>query len=139
MKYDVSLIFSADWGVEINADSPEEACEKAYNSDEAAPSVCHQCASHVNLGDCIRVIVYDENGDEVLDDGFEQRSISRLEKQIATITKQRDLAVEALEWACGEKPNDEGKWFDAPDGAPKYWWRTELRKALSAIKESEGM
>jgi hypothetical protein len=53
------------------------------------------------------------------------------------VCKQRELAVEALEWACGEKPNDKGKWFDAPDGAPKYWWRTELRKALSAIKESE--
>ena len=58
--------------------------------------------------------------------------------QVEELTRQRDLAVEALEWACGEKPNDEGKWFDAPDGAPKYWWRTELRKALSAIK-SEAM
>lgn len=125
MKYDVSLIFSADWGVEINADSPEEACEKAYNSDEAAPSVCHQCASHVNLGDCIRVIVYDENGDEVLDDGFEQRLISRLEKQIATITKQRDLAVKALK-SCGVN--------DGLNGPTQYFDEDLVERA---IKESE--
>lgn len=85
-NYNVSLIFSADWGVEVQANSPEEAAEKAYNSDEASSSVCHQCAGNINIGDCIRVIVYDESGEEVLDDGVD----SLLCAQIAELKAENE-------------------------------------------------
>jgi len=84
-KYNVSLIFSADWGVEVKAESPEDAANQAYNSDEASVSVCHQCAGNINIGDCIRVIVYDESGQEMLDDGYEQKEIALLRSRVAEL------------------------------------------------------
>ena len=96
-KYSVSLIFSADSGVDIEADSPEEAAELAYNSNEASPSLCHQCARDVNLGDCIRTIVYDENGAEVFDDGWEIKKINRLEQRLSEADKVINMAKSALE------------------------------------------
>lgn len=84
-NYSVSLIFSADRGVAVKAASPEEAAEHAYNSDEAFAAVCHQCARRINVGDCIRVIVYDEAGNEVFDDGAELRQIAALQAEIAEL------------------------------------------------------
>ena len=84
-NYNVSLIFSADWGVDIKAASPEEAAEHAYNSNEASASVCHQCARRINVGDCIRVIVDDEAGNEVFDDGAEHRKIAALQAEVAEL------------------------------------------------------
>lgn len=98
-KYNVSLVFSADWGVEVEANSPYEAMEKAYNSPEASPSLCHQCANEVNLGDCIRAIVHDEDWNEVMDDGHEANRIVSLENRIAELEQE----VQTLSDALGEK------------------------------------
>lgn len=56
-------------------------------------------------------------------------SYQQLQEQIATLTRQRDLAVEALEWAADVlPPNDPGEFggCDCP-----------VCRALEAIKESE--
>ena len=128
-KYSVSLIFSADSGVDIEADSPEEAAELAYNSNEASPSLCHQCARDVNLGDCIRTIVYDENGAEVFDDGWEIKKINRLEQRLSEADKVIKMAKDALGW--GEELFAEG--------GINGWNQFESRKdkALAAIADYE--
>lgn len=85
-KYNVSLIFSADFEVEVEADSPDDAAEKAYNSDAVSVSLCHQCSKDINIGDCYRVIVCDEAGNEVIDDGYELAKIKQQAAEIATLT-----------------------------------------------------
>jgi len=97
MEYNVSLIFSADMGITVNADSPEEAAEIAYSSDQATPSLCHQCANDVNLGDCVRVIVYDSDDNEVLDDGFERNQITGLSARIAELEQLAKEMAEGIE------------------------------------------
>ena len=83
--FSVTLIFSADFGVDVQASSPEEAAEMAYASDEASVSLCNQCAGHVNVEDCVRVIVYDKDGNEVFDDGRERRQIVALQARVAEL------------------------------------------------------
>lgn len=88
-KYSVSIIFDASKCVEVNAESPEEALGLAYD-DAGYPSLCHQCSDEVEMGDAVRAIVYDESGEEVADDGYQ-------EMKIAKMTQQRDELLEALE------------------------------------------
>ena len=96
-KYNVSLVFSADWQVDVKANSPDEAAEKAYNSEEASASVCYQCAGNINLGDCIRVIVYDESGTEVLDDGEEKKQNDALRAENERLKAEHERSEEALD------------------------------------------
>ena len=69
-KYQVSIIIAASNGIEVEADSPEEAAEIAYRHDKAFPMLCHHCAREVEIGDTYNVIVYDESGmNELYNDG----------------------------------------------------------------------
>lgn len=41
-----------------------------------------------------------------------------------------------LEWLNGSAPHPTtGMWFERPDGAGPYWWRSEIRAMLAAAKE----
>lgn len=147
-NYSVSLIFSADWGIDIEAESPEEAAESAYNHDESSVSVCHQCAGHINIGDCIRVIVYDENGNEVLDDGYDQKTIESLTAKVVALEDERDLAwsinpTNSESVLVKQLTAEQHKVKVLSDALEAYFeptldaWKREsiMRKALAAVKE----
>lgn len=85
----MSIIFDASKCVEVNAESPDEALGLAY--DEAGyVSLCHQCSGEIEMGDAVRAIAYDESGEGVAYDGYQ-------EMKIAKMTQQRDELLEALE------------------------------------------
>ena len=95
-KYHVALIYSASTGLDVESDSPEEAAESAYNSKESSVRLCHQCSHKIDLGDCIRAIVTDENDKDVFDDGCEAERIASLETQIAKLEQERDTLILAV-------------------------------------------
>ena len=66
MKYNVIGIAYATVLAEVEADSPEEAEEKA---DLPLPSVCSQCSRKIEIGDIDCVRVEEVGGDVVLEDG----------------------------------------------------------------------
>jgi len=102
-KYNVSISFGASNGIEVEADSPEQAAEMAYNHDSASPSLCHQCSKEVELGDAVSVTVFDETGlDELFCDGWQEEEIAKLrargeelEKEVAHWKSNHDNRVEA--------------------------------------------
>lgn len=49
MKYTVVLASSSTTVIDVEADTPEEARERACN--EAYVSLCHQCSDSVEVGD----------------------------------------------------------------------------------------
>ena len=81
-KYDVTILIDACNGVTVDAESPDDAADLAYDSDGASPGICHYCSRVVELGDCLGVIVYDESGEEVLNDTVSDGIIKRLEAKI---------------------------------------------------------
>lgn len=42
------------------------------------------------------------------------------------------LPKSVIDWLLGEGPNDKGEWFEQPVDRQRYWWRKDLRAALSA-------
>lgn len=87
-NYSVSVIFDACKSVNVEADSPGDAIDKAY--DEAGyASLCHQCAGEIEVGDAVRAIVFDGDGEQVGDDSWQEEKISKL-------TQQRDELLAAL-------------------------------------------
>ena len=88
-EYSVSVIFDACKSVMIKAGSAKEAAELAYD-EVGYVGLCHQCSSEIEVADATRAIVYDDAGDEVFDDGYENAKIKELERQ-------RDDLLAALE------------------------------------------
>lgn len=64
MKYTVVMIAGATIVVDVEADSPDAARERAC--EEAYASLCHQCAHDVTLGDEWEPIQVTDAGGEVL-------------------------------------------------------------------------
>lgn len=83
-KYDVSLLYVGTVNMEVEADSPQEALEIAYYSDEAYVALCHHCDGEITLNDDPKGMVY--LGDECqLDDtysGHLRREIDKLNKEL---------------------------------------------------------
>lgn len=66
--YDVTLLHDLSSHQRVQADSPADAVERAC---ENTPSrLCHHCAGRYEMGDIVRAIVVDEQGDEVLEDAM---------------------------------------------------------------------
>ena len=51
MKYDVVIEVLASIIVTVEADSKEEAAERAYEEAGGCPSMCHHCARKIDLSD----------------------------------------------------------------------------------------
>jgi len=51
MEYYVSIGYYASFNVKVEADSKEEALDKAY--DESPPSLCHHCSTNLEVGEVI--------------------------------------------------------------------------------------
>lgn len=90
MRYEVALIFSANNGLMVESETPEEAAEIAANSEKASVRLCHHCARTINLGDHVRTIVYDEGGNEVYDDDYVVLDIERLRAENAALQAEKD-------------------------------------------------
>lgn len=67
MKYTVALTSGATTVIDVEADTPEEAREKAC--EEAYVGLCHQCAHDVTVGDEWEPVeVTDDSGNVVWHD-----------------------------------------------------------------------
>lgn len=56
-KFRIILLYDASELVEVEAETEEEAIDKAHQ--QAMACLCHQCANHLSLGDIIEEIVDD--------------------------------------------------------------------------------
>lgn len=93
--YSVTLVLGADTGMDVEAESPEEAADIAASQRHA--SLCHACARDVNLGDVCGEIVY-LDGEEVLDTtslGREQRKGELIDELAAAL---REIKEHGLPW-----------------------------------------
>ena len=84
MKYEVAVPFDACRYVIVEADSPEEAAEKAEN-EAGHVSICHQCTDEIEIGDSIGAYVSEDGGGQVLDTTNSGREIERLKARIAEL------------------------------------------------------
>lgn len=95
MMYAVTVLFDASRSVSIEADSPEEAEEKAHNQ-VGSVSLCHQCSGEVEMGDANGALVYEDDGagDQVLDTQWSSTRIAALEAEVAA------LKADAMRYRC---------------------------------------
>lgn len=62
--YTVVMVHDASTAVEIDAESFDEAVEKALETPESSPILCHQCAHNVELGDIVKTMVENQESGE---------------------------------------------------------------------------
>ena len=60
MRYGVTIIVDASIYIEVEADSKDEALDKAYESDKCYVSICHHCAGKIAIGD----VLYDHDAND---------------------------------------------------------------------------
>jgi hypothetical protein len=102
MMYSVTVLFDASRSVSVEADSPEEAEEKAHNQVGSA-SLCHQCSDEIDIGDATGALVYKDDGagDQVLDTQWSSQRIASLEAEVAALKADRDRLDYLAEISCG--------------------------------------
>lgn len=66
-NYIAVVVMGGSVGIEVEADSPEEAADLAMEHDSAQPTLCHMCSNHLDLGDPAGVCV-ELDGKEVYTD-----------------------------------------------------------------------
>lgn len=66
-NWNVTVVFDASKGVDVEADNAEEAVEKAYDAVGGA-SLCHHCARELDVGDPVFALAYGPDGEEHTDD-----------------------------------------------------------------------
>ena len=95
MKYNANICYTAGTSITVGADTPEAAAEAAYSSKEACVGLCHQCSHEIELGDVSHVVIYDNEGNEVYNDGYFENEIAKLraenEKLTEEVTEQAQL------------------------------------------------
>lgn len=94
MKYNCSVIYDAAQYLQIEADTPEDASEKAMG--ECSASICHQCADSLELGDALGVMVSSDEGEGRLDTTWSAEEIARLK---AEVERFRAIVDEVHSWA----------------------------------------
>lgn len=97
MRYAVTVLFDASRSVSVEADTPEEAEEKAHQEIGSA-SLCHHCANEINMGDATGALVYEDDGDgdQVLDTTYHAEVVARLEAEVAALKVDKEM----LDWLC---------------------------------------
>ena len=53
MRYGVTLVVAASIYIEVEADSKEEAMDKASEHDDCYVSLCYQCSQGLEVGDVL--------------------------------------------------------------------------------------
>lgn len=84
MKYAVTVLFDASRDITVEADSPEEAEQKAYDEVGSA-TLCNQCSHEVEMGDALGTHVYEDEGSgpQVLNTTYHAQRIAALEAEVA--------------------------------------------------------
>lgn len=95
-RYSVTLIFDASKGMDVEAESPEDAEAKAVDA-LGSPCICHQCAAEVEVTDAIGAHVY--LGDKLVLDttysGDKDRQVAELNARVASLEAQLAAEVAA--------------------------------------------
>ena len=95
-SYSVTLIFDASKGMDVEAESPEQAEAMAVDA-LGSPCICHQCAAEVDVADAIGAHVY--LGDKLVLDttygGDKDRQVAELNARVASLEAQLAAAVAA--------------------------------------------
>lgn len=90
-KYQVTVLFDASAGMTVEADTPEDAAEKAECEMDGRQSLCHQCARQLDTGDVIGTLVC--LGDDIVLDttaGADKvTEIAQLRARIAELEAQQ--------------------------------------------------
>lgn len=93
-QYTCTILFDASASVEVDAETPEAAAEKALD-ERGHVTICHQCSEELEIGDACGVMVYDNDATtQALDTTWAGQRIAKLEARI------RELEAK-------EQPNDE--------------------------------
>ncbi len=95
-NYSVTLIFDASKGMDVEAESPEQAEAMAVDA-LGSPCICHQCAAEVDVADAIGAHVY--LGDKLVLDttygGDKDRQVAELTARVASLEAQLAAAAAA--------------------------------------------
>ena len=67
-KFMVMGLIDATVSIDVEADTPADAVEKACDTGQMNPSVCHQCSRELEVGESWCFRVYDEDGEQVYTD-----------------------------------------------------------------------
>lgn len=66
MKYSVAIRYDAVQWIDVEANTPEQASEKATR--RAGASLCHECSRRLEVGEYLGCQVLDESGELLLED-----------------------------------------------------------------------
>ncbi len=66
--------------------------------------------------------------------------VAELEAQLASpgTAPENHVSVpqSAIDWLFGEGPDANGEWFERPEGAHSFWWRSHFRKLIFNVTQS---
>lgn len=122
MKYAVTVLFDACRSATIEAESPEEAEQKAHEEVGHA-SLCHHCAGEIDVGDALGAHVYEDegNGPQVLDTTYNGERIAALKAEGDTFRALIEFLLVAEEpiaflraWNEGDFETCRREWPEAP-------------------------
>jgi|GEM_PF-3172639 len=122
MKYAVTVCIDSSRSATIEADSPEQAADKAMD-ELGYPSICHQCANELEVGDAIGALVYDAAAErQLLDTTYSGERIAALEKEGDTFRALVSFLLHADEpmsflraWNEGNFDACRREWPEAPE------------------------
>jgi hypothetical protein len=97
MKYNCSVLYDAAQYLTIEADTLEEASEKAMA--QSSVGLCHQCSDELEVGDALGVMVSSDSGsddEDRLDTTWSGEEIARLKAEVERLKK---IVDEVHSWA----------------------------------------
>ena len=104
-KFTVIAEIGASTSADVEADSPDDAINKA----QLRRSLCHQCASHIDIGDPYGFVVLDEAGEEVLNEAEDREAAHETGRGLGEVADAAGLRPVVLSsWEAGwERPSVE--------------------------------
>ena len=85
-QYEVTVLYDAAKSVTVEAESPDEAEDLAYDEAGSHVTLCHQCADEVEVGDSLGVFVYCD-GDLVSDTTSHGQASAALKVALARVAE----------------------------------------------------
>lgn len=109
-KFTVIGIIGASASAEVEADTAEDAIDLA----DVSPSLCHQCAHEVEIGDPYQWEVMDEEGQVVYSDANDESARGNFRRTVESHARtalmllkagKMQLAIDALSSALAQDPD----------------------------------
>ncbi|MCY1389107.1 hypothetical protein D9M71_38970 [compost metagenome] len=110
--YSGTALYDASWCFQVEAGSLDEAREKLDElALEHSPTLCHQCSDHIELGDVVGFIIYDENDNEIADTRYIAEDLAKAQARVTELEAEnkalREQNVTLIE--------DRARFPDRPD------------------------